>query len=176
MAPFDKLAEAFEENKDNAGTAGPNDPDALKKSLAIINAVDKLKKQGVKLVAKANLDYLLALRFVETASKRAGRDLLAEYLERQEMLAGSPGPAPEVPPRSSPPLPPSPSSPSSSPAPGAPEARRSPRDNPEAFQKALESSRQVVAQVEEMNRQGKAVPIKLMETYSLCQKFLRKYS
>lgn len=166
MSKFEKLAEAFEENKngkDITDSAPAGDVDALKRSLAVISAIDKLQAQGVKLNKKAKLDYILALKFVERASMVAGRDYLEEYRQRQTLLRSLKVPA--LPPRESR------SSGNSEHA-----VKRDPTLNPGEFKKALESSKQVIAQVEEMQRQGEPVPVKLMETYSLCKKFLAKYS
>ena len=53
--------------------------------------------------------------------------------------------------------------------------KRNPKDNPREFEKAYEESLIIVKQVETLQKQGKPVPIKLMETYTLCKKFLEKY-
>lgn len=166
MSKFEKLAEAFDENKkknDLAGSAPPDDVDALKRSLAVISAIDKLQAQGVTLNKKAKLDYILALKFVEHASKMSGKDYLEEYQQRQALLR-----RPDVPP----PSPAKPKIPDS----GGQNPKRDPTHNPEEFKEALESSKKVIAQVEQMQRDGKPISVKLMETYSLCKKFLAKYS
>lgn len=53
--------------------------------------------------------------------------------------------------------------------------KRNPKDNPLEFEKAYKESIKIVRQVETLQKQGKPVPIKLMETYTLCKKFLEKY-
>lgn len=49
--------------------------DTLSRSIAIINAVEKLKNQGIPITKKAEMDYLLARKYVEKTSKAPGRDL-----------------------------------------------------------------------------------------------------
>jgi hypothetical protein len=120
----------------------------------VIGAVEKLQNQGIEVTRKAKMDYLLALRFVEKASKAAGRDLLKEHRNKQQMM----GPA----------------------APGNAKdsgtIKRNPKDHPTEFQKAVTHARKIVEHVDAMQQAGEPVPLKLMETYSLCKKFLDKYT
>lgn len=53
--------------------------------------------------------------------------------------------------------------------------KRNPKDNPLEFEKAYKESIKIVKQVEMLQKQGEPVPIKLMETYTLCKKFLEKF-
>lgn len=53
--------------------------------------------------------------------------------------------------------------------------KRNPKDNPREFEKAYKESIKIVRLVETLQEQGKPVPIKLMETYTLCKKFLEKF-
>ncbi len=148
MSKFGKLSEAFEQNKGMTGSAKLNDIGALRHSLAVICAIDKLKNQGIEITKKAKMDYLLALQFVEKASKTAGRDLLEEYLQK-----GEPGAAPT----------------------GDP-SKRNPAENPAEFERAFKEAMKVTKEVEDLQRQGKPVPEKQMATYTLCKKFLEKYT
>jgi hypothetical protein len=154
MAKFDKLSDAFEQGKEGKDTAKVNDVGALRRSLAVISAVDKLKNQGIKITQKAKLDYVLALRFVERAGKAAGRDLLEEYRQQgSTSLAGGTA------------------------ADGSTEtAERNPKDHPAEFEKAFQKAMKVVSEVEALQKQGKPVPDEVMETYTLCKKFLEKYT
>lgn len=142
MAKFDKPTPPRGE------TAAPGDEGALRRSLAVIGAVEKLKNQGTPVTKKAEMDYVLALRFVEKASKAAGIDLLTEYRGGQAAGSGRRKNGP---------------------------VKRNPKDNPREFEKALNDSMKIVQQVEVLQKQGKPVPIKLMETYTLCKRFLEKY-
>lgn len=152
MSKFGKLSEAFEQNKGGlTGSAKLNDIGALRHSLAVINAIDGLKNQGIQITKKAKMDYLLALQFVEKASKAAGRDLLEEYRQKGSS-AVTPGKST-----------------------GGP-VKRSPAENPAEFEKAFKEAVRITKEVEELRRQGKPVPEKQMETYTLSKKFLEKYT
>ncbi|MGE5340749.1 MAG: hypothetical protein ACM3SY_04630 [Candidatus Omnitrophota bacterium] len=134
-----KLSAAFETNP--GSTAGQkqtfsDNATVIKKSLAIIKAIDKLKAQGIPVTKKAELDYLLALHFLE----KNGVDV----------TPGDDEPEPEI--------------------------KRNPDDYPEEFETALTFSRQTVAEVETLLRQGQRVPAKKLEEYELCKKFLKKYT
>lgn len=68
MSQFDRLSNAFDEKtqKETQAKKEPNDRAAtIKYSKAIIRAIDKLKAAGVQVTKKAELDYLLACRFLE---------------------------------------------------------------------------------------------------------------
>lgn len=151
MSKFGKLSEAFEQNNSMTGSAKLNDIGALRHSLAVINAIDKLKNQGIEITKKAKMDYLLALQFVERASKAAGRDLLEEYRQKGQTGDAAAGHA-------------------------GGSAKRSPMENPAEFEKAFKEAMRVTKEVEEMQKQGKPVPEKQMKTYTLCKKFLEKYT
>lgn len=170
MSKFSGLAEAFEKNTESKTSeeltdkAPADDVTALRRSLAVISAIEKMQNAGVPVTKKAKMDYLLALRFVDQASRMSGTDLYGEYMERQQLAKRSGGGVRTE----------SVAAPVSSPVPEP--AKRNPRDNPEEFRKALESSRGVVEQVERMQAAGQAVPARLMETCVMCRKFLKKYS
>jgi len=153
MAKFDKPTPSRGERS----APGGGDGGALRRSLAVIGAVEKLKNQGAPISEKAEMDYVLALRFVEKASKAAGRDLLAEYRGCREMVDRPGRQAAGAGRRKNGPI------------------KRNPKDNPREFEKAREDSMKIVQQVETLQKQGKPVPIKLMETYTLCKRFLEKY-
>jgi hypothetical protein len=155
MSKFGKLSEAFDQNKGTTGLAKLNDVGALRHSIAVINAVEKLKNQGIKITKKAKMDYLLALRFIEMSSKAVGRDLLEEY--RQKVNSGTADMG------------------SADTQPGKP-VKRSPTRNPAEFEKAFRDSMKIVKEVEELQRKGNPVPEKLMETYNLCKRFLEIYT
>ncbi len=161
MAKSEKPGEAFAHGKKETYSrwekATPRDVRALRRSLAVIGAVEKLKNQGTPVTKKAEMDYVLALRFVERASKVAGRDLLTEYRGRLEVVDRPGRQADGVGRRKNSPV------------------KRNPKDNPREFEKALKDSIKIVQQVEAQQKQGKPVPIKLMETYTLCKRFLEKY-
>lgn len=148
MSKFGKLSEAFDKNNGVTGSAKLNDIGALRHSLAVISAIDGLKNQGIEITKKAKMDYLLALQFVEKASKAAGRDLLEEYLEKGRASAAPTG------------------------GPG----KRSPADNPAEFERAFKEAMTVTRDVEALQREGKPVSEKQMNTYALCKKFLEKYT
>lgn len=147
MAKFDKLAEAFDRQKEGKAAG------ALRRSLAVIGAVEKLQNQGIEVTQKAKMDYLLALRFVEKASNAAGRDLIKEHRSKQQTM-GPPAPAKTK---------------------DSSTVKRNPKDHPAEFQKAITNARKIVEQVEALQQAGEPVPLNLMETYSLCKKFLDKY-
>jgi len=70
MGSFNKLSETFDRDKDDEETSSvrkePSDPESMiRQSKAIVNAIDKLKRQGIPVTKKAELDYLLALRYLE---------------------------------------------------------------------------------------------------------------
>jgi hypothetical protein len=68
LTAFNKLAEAFDQGGEQSKNSGGEPGDTISmivKSRAIVKAVDKLKAQGIKVTKKAELDYLLALRFLE---------------------------------------------------------------------------------------------------------------
>ncbi|MCX6580155.1 MAG: hypothetical protein NT166_08225 [Candidatus Aminicenantes bacterium] len=142
-----KLAKPAPPRGETAASGG-GDEGALRRSLAVIGAVEKLKNQGAPITEKAEMDYVQALRFVERASKAAGRDLLVQYRGRPGAGAGRRKNSP---------------------------VKRNPKDNPREFEKAFKDSTKIVQQVETLQKQGKPVPVKLMETYTLCKKFLEKY-
>lgn len=153
MSGFRKLSEAFDragEDKKNGDTdtASVKDVGALRRSLVVINTVDKLQQQGIQITKKAKLDYLLALRFVERAGQAAGRDLLEEY-RRKGCVSATAEPAAD--------------------------GKRNPEDHPADFEKAFQQSYKVVKEVEEMQRTGKPVSDALLQSYRLCKKFLDQY-
>lgn len=157
MAKLDHFSKAFEQGKkgkERNATARVNDIGALRRSLAVINAVDKLNNQGIKITQKARLDYLLALRFVERASKAAGRNLLEEY--RNKGSAGLSG--------------------ASTAGGSSGDIERNPTDHPADFEKAFQKAMKVVSEVEALKKKGKPVSEDVMETYDLCKKFLAKYT
>lgn len=150
MSKFGKLSEAFDQSKGLTGSAKLNDLGALRHSIAVINAIEKLKNQGVQITKKAKMDYLLALRFVEMSSRAAGRDLLEEYRQKGNVRPMDTSPGKPV--------------------------KRTPAENPTEFEKAFKDSMKIVKEVEELQRQGKPVPESLMQTYTLCKKFLERYT
>jgi hypothetical protein len=137
--------------REGTDASGGGDEGALRRSLAVIGAVQKLKNQGAPITEKAEMDYAQALRVVERASKAAGRDLLAEYAESWGPRAAGAGRRKNNP------------------------VKRNPKDNPREFEKAFKDSMKIVRQVETLQKQGKPVPVNLMETYTLCKRFLEKY-
>jgi hypothetical protein len=66
--------------------------------------------------------------------------------------------------------------PAESPASASPPIKRNPKDNPQEFELAWEYSQNTVAEVEELLNQGKPVPVKKLEEYELCKKFIKKYT
>jgi len=152
VAAFDKLTKAF----DRQGNGDEPDSkakglDVVKQSLAIVRAVDKLKKQGIKITQKAQLDYILALRVLEKADVDPA------------LLTGH-GAAPP------------PGGNTSNGSSDGSAVRRNPKDHPEEFRKAMTHSKRVVAEVEEMFKNARDVPDKKLEEYRLCKKFLDKYT
>ncbi len=151
MAGFGNLAEEFEKNSNN----GPEErneskaPTTVQRSIAIVRTVDKMKAQGIKVTKKAELDYILALRVLE----RSGVDLPlpepGEPVRSNEQVA-----APLI----------------------KPDIKRNPKTHPVEFQQALTYSRQVVAEVQGLWKQGKAATEKQLAEYELCQKFLKKWA
>lgn len=65
---MDKLAKTFEEGNTQGADSKFNQANSLQKAVAIVRTVDKLKKQGIKITKKAELDYLIALRTLEKAN------------------------------------------------------------------------------------------------------------
>jgi len=185
VAGFNKLSEAFEQGRDTQQDRqegdqknGTND-DAVKRSLSIVNAVDKMKAAGIKITAKAEMDYMLALRILE----RSDIDLNKLYVYRREQglepdprlafMKNEPPPkkeslfnrlfpakedrlAVEDPPADT-------------------GLKRNPKDHPEEFKKAMAASKQVVAQVEAEVVSGKKVSHERMNEYDVCKQFLEKY-
>ncbi|MCP4215907.1 MAG: hypothetical protein GY765_14735, partial [bacterium] len=150
-----KLAKMFEEG---AQKAKKDDVSVTHRSLAIINAVEKLKRQGIQITKKAEMDYLIAQRHVAKESHFAGRDLLEEYRQNRGRPPQTAAPA------------------AAPPVHGDKEQKRNPKDHPRDFQKALSLAGKLVADVENMLRAGKQVPKNKMEEYLLCKKFLEKYT
>ncbi len=54
--------------------------------------------------------------------------------------------------------------------------KRTPKDNPKEFQIAMAYSQKIVGEVENMQKQGQPVPENKLADYSICKKFLKKYS
>lgn len=154
MAPFNKIGEAFDKAKDQKNDSKSGGLDAVKQSLAIVKAIDKMKQQGITVTKKAEFDYLLALRVLE----RAGVD----YDPRENPAAPPPTEA-RAEPQSQPPAEEKP-------------MKRTPQDNPREFQKAMELSRKTIAEVEQMMQTGAPIPVEKMEEYELCKKFLVKFA
>ncbi len=175
MAKMNGLAKAFEEGASDK--ARSDDRSALKRSMIIISAVEKLKRQGIKVTKKAQMDYMLAQRLVGRASQMEGRDLMAEYRELHGEAESMPSVGASVSAPSTPPSPPTPSPanvpPGSSPSDSM---KRNPKDHPREFQEALNFSRRVIAEVETMQKQGVQIPPKKMDEYLLGKKFLEKYN
>jgi hypothetical protein len=157
MAAFNKLSDAFDKGKDRAKDSKTAGLDAVKQSLAIVKAVDRMKLQGIKVTKKADFDYLLALRVLE----RAGVDYEPDP-------AAAAAPLPPEPPKQEPPKQ----------EPPAPQKiiKRNPNDHPKEFQKAMELSKNTIAQVEQMMQTGQPIPVEKMEEYELCKKFLAKFN
>ena len=162
MEKPDRFSSMFEKKKgqrqENAKSPAFRSLDVTQQSLAIVKAIDKLKAQGIPITKKAEMDYLLA----------------RQVLGKAHIIQPSPGPAVSKPKaagftgeESSVETP---MSASKSPL------KRNPKDNPEEFEMAMEISRTTVIEVEELIKIGKPVPIKKMETYELCKKFLEKYT
>jgi len=70
---LDNLSKAFDEKKENDSpdeTMPPAETDRgemIKRSRAIVRVVERMKAQGIPVTKKAELDYLLAVRFLERA-------------------------------------------------------------------------------------------------------------
>lgn len=169
MSPFNKIGEAFDkakDQKDHKNDSKSAGLDAVKQSLAIVKAIDKMKTQGIKLTKKAEFDYLLALRVLE----RAGVD----YDPRNNPAPSTPSePQPESKPESKPES--MPGSKSQSQAPQE-SIKRTPQQHPQEFQKAMELSKKTIAEVEQMMQTNQPIPVEKMEEYELCKKFLAKFS
>ncbi len=184
MAKFDKLAKAFEEGKKRK-SARPDDMTAIRYSMAVINAVEKLKRQGIKITKKAELDYLLARQHVERISKMEGRDLMQEYREilgeaahpPQQVLTVTPDRAAgKTKTKKTPEKKETKEVAAAKKPKKSNTVKRNPTEHPQEFQKALHLSRQVVAEVEQLQKDGQPIPVAKMEEYTLCKRFLDKYT
>jgi hypothetical protein len=147
---FDALGESKapgQEDDIKTTSSGFDRLDTIQKSLAIVRTIDKLKAQGVPITKKAELDYLLARQFLEKAQIDP-----ANPQQTPSSQAPSPGSASDTP------------------------EKRNPRTHPEEFKKALEFSREIVAEVEALLQEGKTVSPRQREAYELGKKFLEKYS
>ncbi len=174
MAKFNDLAKAFDKAGDKAKL---DNKTALKRSIIVVNAIEKLKRQGIKVTKKAELDYILAKRHVEKASLLAQKDLMLEYRDLHgEAERTGPIPEEEKPPvpnitpvqKEPPPKKPAPKEPPQT-------TRRTPEKNPAEFQKATQLCRKIVVEVDLLQQLGKAIPLGKMEEYSLAKKFLAKF-
>jgi len=100
LTAFNKLAEAFEQGGESSkdGNGEPKDTASMiVKSRAIVKAVDKLKAQGIKVTKKAELDYLLALRFLERNNVDLESPIphVSQNSQRQETVKRNPKDHPE---------------------------------------------------------------------------------
>jgi len=189
MAKLDGLAKAFDEGAEKA--AASDNTSMLKRSMIIISTVEKLQRQGIKITKKAKMDFMLACRQVARASALAGKDLMEEYREIHEQaedptmkkVLQTPGETiretdrlaektenearqeaqTKVNKKSM-----------EQPAPKS--TKRTPQEHPEEFRKALEYSRKLVAHVNALQDNNERIPIKQMEEYQMCKKFLAKYT
>jgi hypothetical protein len=155
---LDKFSKAFEEESQSQEKDKNNkfeQLDVVRKSLAIVKTVDKLKARGIPITKKAEIDYLLALRVLEK-NNIDNPGYVREPTEKQTAPTTEPGPPPAS-------------------TPAAP-IKRNPKDHPEEFKIALEFSRKTVAEVEELLKQEKPVQVQKMEAYELSKKFLKKYT
>lgn len=156
MSPFNKIGEAFDKAKDQKNDSKSSGLDAVKQSLAIVKAIDKMKQQGIKVTKKAEFDYLLALRVLE----RAGVDY--DPRENPPSSANVPLSQSEAQPQAESP-------------PEQEPVKRTPEQHPKEFKQAVELSRKTVAEVDQMMQTNQPIPIEKMEEYELCKKFLAKF-
>ncbi|MCP5046847.1 MAG: hypothetical protein GY940_06725 [bacterium] len=149
MSGFKGLGDSFEKGSAGTDKKSPESKglNTVRQSLSIVRAIDKLKAQGVKITKKADLDYLLALRVLERANVDPYEVFENEEYQEKEEAANTGN-----------------------------DVKRNPVDHPKEFQAAMEYSRKIVGEAEELLKQGQTLSDKKLTEYDLCRKFLEKYT